>query len=54
MDGKKTGGFGNSDMRDGIKLPFVMCRNEVEERQMDYQEENRREIEEETYHRTWQ
>ena len=48
IDSKKTSGSGNSDMKDGIKMLFVMGRNELGERQMDEEEENRREMEEET------
>ena len=35
-------------MKDGIKLPFVMGRNELGKPQMDEEEENRREMEEKT------
>ena len=48
MEGNKTDGSGKSDMEDGIKLPCVMGRNEFGEGRMDDEEENRRDIEEET------
>ena len=48
MDSMKTGGSGCSSMMDGIELPFLKGSKDLGRRQVDKEEENLRDIEEDT------